>query len=510
MSYSEMVRYACDADEAIVAELAKAGISAPADRNTLRDWIRAAREVRPVVVVGAGLSVNAVGNDPKPALWWQLAEALRTKLAFDGSDADDAKESDALWLAQLYEERFGRQSLLALLRHKIATDHLAPGPPHDALVAVDWASVVTTNYDDLIERAIERAYRLGTCVSISDDHALASAGGRNRVEVIHPHGSFAQSDKLVVTLEDYRALPLKQPGILAKLRQLFLQHPIILVGYGLSDPTFVKLAGWVRDVAGEATRPWVSLHVSPRPVSFARSAYWRGLRIVHIPASADPGGTIAATLRVIRDATTPVSPYELGGALRADLRQGELSPADVMSRLNAVFEDPAQEPWSWPHLARSLLEAAFRRILYAQLPGDADQIWDQLNRVRGHVDPETGEERKYDPDLDLVATLKRGLGELAERWFEMYIFASAQGSRNSKRTLLRSSRLFALARGRAPWICQTAFPPLPSSSDGAPGTSWSKASINWQLPSTYARSSHRWRSGSIQSWRTLRYSARSH
>src|SRR5690606_5022231 len=139
--------------------------------------------------------------------------------------------------------------------------------------------------------------------------------------------------KIVVTLEDYRMLPRAQPGVLAKLRQLFLQHPIILVGYGLSDPTFVKLAGWVRAVAGEATRPWVSLHVSARRPSFARSRYWRGLQIVHVPTNSEPAATLTRVLRVIRDATTPVSPYELASALRPDLRQGELSPSDVINRL---------------------------------------------------------------------------------------------------------------------------------------------------------------------------------
>jgi hypothetical protein len=50
---------------------------------------------------------------------------------------------------------------------------------------------------------------------------------------------------VVLAFEDYRLYPAKHPGMVAKVRQLFLQHPVLFLGFSVTDPNFLQWSGWL-------------------------------------------------------------------------------------------------------------------------------------------------------------------------------------------------------------------------------------------------------------------------
>ena len=271
----------------------------PPDANTLLQWCLAVRdqEKKPVALVGAGMSLNAVpkagwadrtlgGSEPKAKTWGQLADVLRTDLAGDipgGRHSDAKDDTDPLWLAELYRQRFDRNALLNRIKQAVPDDLLEPGPPHRELTKIDWEAVVTTNYDTLIERAFRREGR-DVQLCISDQDLVQTSTGK--LPLLHAHGHFGRTETIILTLEDYRKYPDKHPGMLTKIRQLFIQHPVLLLGFSGVDPNFIQWTGWVSDLVGDLRNPCVSLVVPWGRPGQARQRYWDGA--LHFVA-ADPG-----------------------------------------------------------------------------------------------------------------------------------------------------------------------------------------------------------------------------
>lgn len=251
------------------------------EARKLLTWARAAKKRRPVLFAGAGLSLNANPREgwreqgeversdraPAAMTWSELSERLRRDL----TSADQSQ--DPLWLAELYRQAHGNDALHSVVAESVPDRLLIPGAAHMTLAKIRWEALLTTNYDSLLERALEKAGRIpAPCSSDSD---LVRSRERAKTEVIHLHGVLTAPESVVLALDDYRRYPAEHPGLLAKLRQLFLQHPVLLVGVSAVDPNFVQWSGWIRDVVGDHCNRMLSLDIGSRGES--STAFWGGL-----------------------------------------------------------------------------------------------------------------------------------------------------------------------------------------------------------------------------------------
>ena len=95
-----------------------------------------------VILVGAGIS-----NNSGIPTWSELIMALKKELP------DEVKsENDALKVAQLYQNTYGKVSLTNKVKQILKSGTTRPNILHEAIFELQPCNIITTNYDDLLEQ----------------------------------------------------------------------------------------------------------------------------------------------------------------------------------------------------------------------------------------------------------------------------------------------------------------------------------------------------------------------
>jgi hypothetical protein len=198
-----------------------------------------------VLFVGAGLSRGAGLPD-----WNQLIARLARELGIDGHE-----RIDYLDLAQWYRERFDADVLARVIRETFADPAGASQPTlaHYLLMALPLRHVITTNYDDLIERALTALKRHPVKVVRQED--VARTGRGDDVYVVKLHGDAAGAEEIVLSRDDYDAFFSERPALALLLEGLLLNQTFFFVGYGLRDPNFRQIYSRIARMLREARRP---------------------------------------------------------------------------------------------------------------------------------------------------------------------------------------------------------------------------------------------------------------
>ncbi|RQV34316.1 SIR2 family protein [Burkholderia cenocepacia] len=228
------------------------------------------------VMVGAGFSRNAEHGNRLPT-WSLLMDALLADLYPSVDARRMAAErfggiSGMLRLAEEYAVARGRAQLDARL-HQLLPDAgvINPGRLHTKLLSLPWADVYTTNYDTLLERAldqdrgefipeIKRRYQV---VVAAQEVPFSKSNGRPRV--VKLHGSLRSGSPLILTEEDYRCYPSRFAPFMNTVQQAMLENVFCLIGFSGDDPNFLQWTGWVRDRLGAQTPPIYLITVGAVP-----------------------------------------------------------------------------------------------------------------------------------------------------------------------------------------------------------------------------------------------------
>ncbi|HHQ4525525.1 TPA: SIR2 family protein [Aeromonas veronii] len=86
-------------------------------------------------------------------------------------------------------------------------------------------SVITTNYDTLIEEIFDFNPLVGNDILLSNPYG----------SVYKIHGCVSAPDRIIITSDDYSEFETKYELIRAQLLSLFIHNPIIFIGYGVGD-----------------------------------------------------------------------------------------------------------------------------------------------------------------------------------------------------------------------------------------------------------------------------------
>lgn len=252
-----------EARGAFVARGDRPWLQPPVERRALEprtvSLADAVRRGECVLFVGAGLSMG-VGMKS----WQHLIEALL-------DDLQDLAEEKGLRLPSLQhattEDYLDIAQWHAVTRdstraesheHYVnrffgpeATAELPLSIAHFLLLSLPFQHVITTNYDNLIERTLKALRR--PLSRIVRDQDVPRTGRSDEVSVVKFHGhAFSASDAaradrvkaggtIVLTREEYDTFFNRHPAKALLLEGLLLNHHFFFVGYSLSDPDFRQI-----------------------------------------------------------------------------------------------------------------------------------------------------------------------------------------------------------------------------------------------------------------------------
>lgn len=97
------------------------------------------------------------------------------------------------------------------------------------------AGVITTNYDEFVEN-----HFIGYTKFVGQKQLIFSAI-QGIAEIFKIHGSVEYPDSLVINEQDYLDFDRKSAYLAAKLMTIFMEYPIVFMGYSISDVNIQKI-----------------------------------------------------------------------------------------------------------------------------------------------------------------------------------------------------------------------------------------------------------------------------
>ena len=237
-----------------------------------------------VVFVGSGLSRWA----GLPS-WEGLIESLAKFLEDQGVDPSlvraEAQDGDLLQAASYGVAKLSLAQFGDFVRSSCRSGKVEPVEIHKALMNLGPSCFITTNYDDLIEQAFRLWRRDPSEPRITlnrqpvDQADIVKAKARDFV--FKPHGDARDTESIVLTREQYRALLPEGSfsATLPTLMSILSSRPVLFVGFGLRDPDFLH----VRDLLANIYRGGLRDHyaIVADPVA-DQINWWRDTYGVHL------------------------------------------------------------------------------------------------------------------------------------------------------------------------------------------------------------------------------------
>lgn len=191
------------------------------------------------VMVGAGFSRSAAvtgDNNKKLPLWYDLSAKLADELG-------ENKSTDALRLAQIYHDYFGKQQLHDLIKQEINDDAWQPTELHKSLLQLPWSEVLSTNWETLLEKASHKIHE----PIYSIVHKPEDLSSCRSPRIVKLHGTIGITSDLIFTQEEYRRYPQEFSAFVNFAKQVYIENELCLIGFSGDDPNFLQWIGWVRD-----------------------------------------------------------------------------------------------------------------------------------------------------------------------------------------------------------------------------------------------------------------------
>jgi Domain of unknown function (DUF4062)/SIR2-like domain len=243
------------------------------------ELVRAVADRSAVLFAGAGLSLQAGLPSAfafAEGLVQRLAELDPDYLMPMGGNTFNAIASD-------FELLLGRPALEKALQELIGVqDVAAPVQAHDAATRL-FNLVITTNYDNLLERSAS-AERL-TLIADEIDGALPERA------LVKLHGSLDDPSGIVLTDAQLARFPVSRAQLLHAIADQLRSRPVVVIGSSVRDPSIIGLfERCIPDMAG-----WIVAPV------FSRIDRMRVQRWGLTPITASAEEFFAALLRLLAD-----------------------------------------------------------------------------------------------------------------------------------------------------------------------------------------------------------------
>lgn len=146
---------------------------------------------------------------------------------------------DYLVLAERFFNQFGHNIYYQILRELIPS-HVQPNDLHLEIVKLNLKNLITTNWDNLFEKAINEEGMFFDIIKADVD--MGNSMGFSKL--IKMHGSLDR-ENIVFCERDYLEYSQNFPLIENYIKGIFSTDLVVLVGYSLSDPNVKQIVSWV-------------------------------------------------------------------------------------------------------------------------------------------------------------------------------------------------------------------------------------------------------------------------
>lgn len=293
----------------------------------------------PLALIGAGASAKS-GYPTWPELLQHLQTQAtkKTKAAQWKKNLDDI--NDAPWTAEVFARELGKGGLEKLIRKQFASRR-SLSEPHLSIAKMRFPHFLTTNFDPSIEEALHAARRPHVAVSWRDNSAVSEflinlSHPDHITRVLYLHGRYDEDESNIILTESaYVARYIASDDARRKLMAIFMTHPVVFIGFSMSDPDLANLMrevtarlranppchfaimGYRTDVDREATRARMEGKFGVRPVFFSRTP-------------TDPAGDDYSNLIPLLDALAGIRPSKKKWTVKDSQRSqpAEFDPED--------------------------------------------------------------------------------------------------------------------------------------------------------------------------------------
>lgn len=223
----------------------------------------------PFLFIGSGFSRRYIGLEQWDELLKRFCKGIKEFGYYSSQHNKDMPKAasemardfnEVWWKDKDYAESRERSSeqminVSSALKFEVA-NYLA-GKSHDlvegesiakeleALSRLNVDGIITTNWDLFLEELFPD-YK----VFVGQEELLFS-NPQSIAEIYKIHGCASQPNSLVLTNEDYQVFDAKNPYLAAKLITIFIEHPIVFIGYSVSDKNIQNIIGSIVKCLGQ-------------------------------------------------------------------------------------------------------------------------------------------------------------------------------------------------------------------------------------------------------------------
>ncbi|MDI7740569.1 SIR2 family protein [Lysinibacillus fusiformis] len=190
-------------------------------RNVNIEAIKEAKDANKLVIfIGAGVSANS----GLPS-WTNLVKVFAKKLGIDR----DLNTDDYLRIPQYFYNERGQLEYFKVIE-QVFSGRYAPNLIHSKLLSLNPKHIITTNYDYLIEEALEAHYLFYD--KVAEDRDIPYASSNNLY--IKMHGDLLKKN-IVLKEDDYLYYSDNFKLIENYVESIFINHTVLFIGYSMQD-----------------------------------------------------------------------------------------------------------------------------------------------------------------------------------------------------------------------------------------------------------------------------------
>lgn len=219
----------------------------PFTQESLRIIKKASEDNKLVIVVGAGVSM--LSNFPS---WKEVIDRFSGPFS---EQKDRYSQNEYLRIPQKYYNLRGHKEYYDLLRDIFDMD-LQSNKIHDEILNLNPIHLITTNYDDLLEKAID-ARGLFYDVIAKDEEVSQT---RTKHFLIKMHGD-VKHQNVVLKENDYLSYSSQFRLIETMVKSIIAANITLFIGYSLNDRNMKLILNWVKELQGSSFQPVYLLYL---------------------------------------------------------------------------------------------------------------------------------------------------------------------------------------------------------------------------------------------------------